>query len=153
LCPIVGHLGENVGYLVLYPYPARTSVERKEMNLSELVGGTIVTAGVKTPLFELATKMEAEGVGSIAITDANGEFVGIVTDRDIVIAVAHSSEISTPAEEVMTVAPDMVEIDTDVSDAVSWLNATGYRHLPVTDDGKLVDIVSIKDLLWAISDN
>jgi predicted transcriptional regulator len=121
LCPIVGHLGENVGYLVLYPYPARTSVERKEMNLSELVGGTIVTAGVKTPLFELATKMEAEGVGSIAITDANGEFVGIVTDRDIVIAVAHSSEISTPAEDVMTVAPDMVEIDTDVSDAVSWL--------------------------------
>jgi CBS domain-containing protein len=53
----------------------------------------------------------------------------------------------------MTVAPDMVEIDTDVSDAVSWLNATGYRHLPVTDDGKLVGIVSIKDLLWAISDN
>jgi CBS domain-containing protein len=97
--------------------------------------------------------MEAEGVGSIAITDANGEFVGIVTDRDIVIAVAHSSEISTPAEEVMTVAPDMVEIDTDVSDAVSWLNATGYRHLPVTDDGKLVGILSIKDLLWAISDN
>ena len=32
-----------------------------------------------------------------------------------------------------------------------WLNATGYRHLPVTEDGKLVGIVSIKDLLWAVT--
>ncbi len=122
------------------------------MNLSELVGGTIVTAEISTQLVELANKMEAEGVGSIAITDANGEFVGIVTDRDIVIAVARSAELATPAEEIMTVAPDTVEIDTDVSDAVLWLNATGYRHLPVTDAGKLVGIVSIKDLLWAVSD-
>lgn len=123
------------------------------MNLSELIGGTIVTAGTTTQLSELASKMEAEGVGSVAITDKHGDFVGIVTDRDIVRAVAQNLEFTTPAETVMTASPDMIEIDTEISDAVSWLNATGYRHLPVTDGGSLVGMISIKDLLWAISDN
>jgi CBS domain-containing protein len=51
----------------------------------------------------------------------------------------------------MTEAPDTIEIDTEVSDAVAWLNATGYRHLPVTDNGTLAGMVSIKDLLWAVA--
>lgn len=123
------------------------------MNLSELIGGTIVTAKTTTQLDELASKMEAEGVGSVAITDHHGDFVGIVTDRDIVKAVAQNADYATPAESVMTTSPDMIEIDTEVADAVRWLNATGYRHLPVTDGGSLVGMVSIKDLLWAISDN
>ncbi len=123
------------------------------MNLSELIGGPIVTADTTTRLAELASKMEAEGVGSVAITDIHGEFVGIVTDRDIVRAVAQKFDFDTPAEMVMTASPDMIEIDTEISDAVRWLNATGYRHLPVTDGGSLVGMISIKDLLWAISDN
>lgn len=123
------------------------------MNLSELIGGTIVTADATTQLAELASKMESEGVGSVAITDKHGDFVGIVTDRDIVRAVAQNLEFTTSAETVMTASPDMIEIDTEISDAVSWLNATGYRHLPVTDGGSLVGMISIKDLLWAISDN
>lgn len=123
------------------------------MNLSELIGGTIVTANTTTQLTELASTMEAEGVGSVAITDNHGDVVGIVTDRDIVRAVAQNLEFTAPAESVMTASPDMIEIDTEISDAVSWLNATGYRHLPVTDGGSLVGMISIKDLLWAISDN
>jgi CBS domain-containing protein len=51
----------------------------------------------------------------------------------------------------MTGAPDTIEIDTEISEAVAWMNATGYRHLPITDDGTLVGMVSIKDLLWAVA--
>lgn len=121
------------------------------MDLSELVAGAVVTAGDKAPLGEVARLMDAEGVGSVVIVDVNEEFVGIVTDRDIVKAMADGSDNTTPADQVMTASPDTVEIDTEVSDAVSWLNATGYRHLPVTDGGNLVGVVSIKDLLWAIT--
>lgn len=50
---------------------------------------------------------------------------------------ADGSDSNTPADQVLIASPDTVEIDTEVSDAVSWLNATGYRHLPVTDGGNL----------------
>ncbi len=120
------------------------------MNISELVAGAIVTAPPSMKLVDVAKLMEAEGVGSVAVLDVNDEFVGIVTDRDIVHAVARSEEDAT-ARDIMTAAPDTVEIDTEISEAVAWMNATGYRHLPVTDNGNLVGMVSIKDLLWAVA--
>jgi len=123
------------------------------MSIDELISGEIVSAGVMTELAELAVIMDTAGVGSVAIIDHAGDFVGIVTDRDIVKAVAQDSQPTTPAKDLMTVSPDTVEVDTDVADAVSWLNATGYRHLPVTREGKLVGVLSIKDLLWAVSDS
>lgn len=121
------------------------------MDLSELVAGPVVTANAAATLGDIAKLMDVEGVGSVAIMDSSQDFVGLVTDRDIVRAMAEGSDAGTTADKVMTVAPDTVEIDTEVSDAVSWLNATGYRHLPVTDNGNLVGVVSIKDLLWAIT--
>lgn len=120
------------------------------MNMSELVAGAIVTAPPGLKLIDVAKLMEAEGVGSVAVVDENDDFIGIVTDRDIVHAVARSEQNAT-AGEIMTAAPDTIEIDTEISEAVAWMNATGYRHLPVTDNGSLVGMVSIKDLLWAIA--
>ena len=120
------------------------------MNMSELVAGAIVTAPPGMKLIDVAKLMEAEGVGSVAVVDDSDDFIGIVTDRDIVHAVARSEDDAT-AGDIMTGAPDTIEIDTEISDAVSWMNATGYRHLPITDNGNLVGMVSIKDLLWAIA--
>jgi CBS domain-containing protein len=121
------------------------------MDLSELVGGPVVTANATSTLGDIAKLMDVEGVGSVAIVNDEEDFVGLVTDRDIVRAMAEGGDASSTAESVMTVSPDTVEIDTEVDAAVSWLNATGYRHLPVTDNGALVGMVSIKDLLWAIT--
>ncbi|MGF1617851.1 MAG: cyclic nucleotide-binding/CBS domain-containing protein [Acidimicrobiia bacterium] len=120
------------------------------MDMSELVAGAIVSAPPGMKLVDVAKLMEAEGVGSVAVLDSNEDFIGIVTDRDIVHAVARSEEHAT-AGEIMTEAPDTIEIDTEISDAVAWMNATGYRHLPITENGKLVGMVSIKDLLWAVA--
>ena len=121
------------------------------MDLSELVAGEIISTSAKTALFDFARLMEDQSVGSIAILDNGGDFVGLVTDRDIVRAVADDLGADTTAGDVMTNDPDTIDINTDVSDAVAWMNATGYRHLPVTDGGRLVGMISIKDLLWAVA--
>jgi CBS domain-containing protein len=94
--------------------------------------------------------MVNEAVGSLAIMDGL-RIVGIVTDRDIVGAVAHGDVSKLTAGDIMTAEPDTIEVDTGIEDAMDWLNATGYRHLPVTDDGRLVGIISVKDLLWAVT--
>jgi CBS domain-containing protein len=79
------------------------------------------------------------------------QFIGLVTDRDMVRLVAEESSFEVPVSKIMTAQPDTVDIDTEVADAADWLNATGYRHLPVTRNGVLVGMISIKDLLWAIA--
>ncbi len=121
------------------------------MNLEEVVSGELVASGPETTMEDLASLMESEGVGSVAILDPHGDFLGIVTDRDIVRAVAEGQSRAVAAKDFMTVMVDTIDLNTDVADAVDWMNATGYRHLPVTQNGRLIGMVSIKDLLWAIA--
>jgi CBS domain-containing protein len=120
------------------------------MNMSDLISGPPVACRPDVLVSELAETMISEGVGSLAVIDGE-RLVGIVTDRDIVQAVADATTGEATAADIMTMGPDTIDVDMEVEDATEWLNATGYRHLPVTDDGRLVGIVSIKDLLWALT--
>lgn len=121
------------------------------MTIGELISGPPMGCAADTPLQEVAETMMNETVGSLAVMDGL-RLLGIVTDRDVVGAVANGGDVSAlTAGDVMTRDPDTIDVEIDVSDATDWLNATGYRHLPVTEDGRLVGIVSIKDLLWAVA--
>jgi CBS domain-containing protein len=120
------------------------------MRVTELVNGPPVSCGSDARVQAVADRMITEEVGSLAVID-EGRLVGIVTDRDIVSAVARSLVDGTVAE-IMTTGPDTIDGEMSIEDAIYWLNATGYRHLPVTEDDRLIGIVSIKDLLWATND-
>lgn len=120
------------------------------MTIAELVSGPPLGCAPDTPIAEVAEMMMSETVGSLAVMDGL-RLLGILTDRDIVEAVASGSITKLTAGDIMTAEPDTIEVDTEIDDAMDWLNATGYRHLPVIEDDKLVGIVSIKDLLWAVT--
>jgi CBS domain-containing protein len=120
------------------------------MTIGELVSGPPLGCAPDTPISEVAEMMMSEAVGSLAVMDGL-RLLGIVTDRDIVQAVANGSITKLMAGDIMTAEPDTIDVDTEIDDATDWLNATGYRHLPVTEDDKLVGIISIKDLLWAVT--
>ena len=77
--------------------------------------------------------------------------VGIITESDVVRAVSEGADAE---EEVvadwMSDAPDTFGPDVEVREAAAWLLEMGYRHMPVMQDGELLGIVSIRDILWAI---
>jgi CBS domain-containing protein len=52
---------------------------------------------------------------------------------------------------LMTPDPDYLESDVNVEDAAAWMLAAGYRHLPVVEDGQVLGILSVKDVLWALT--
>ena len=54
-------------------------------------------------------------------------------------------------EEWMSEAPDTFKPDVTVTEAVAWLLETGYRHLPVVADEDLLGVVTIRDLMWALT--
>ncbi|HEY7703451.1 MAG TPA: CBS domain-containing protein [Acidimicrobiia bacterium] len=122
------------------------------MEIRSLVAGTAVTCPVDTGIRTAAGIMKREDIGSIAVMDGD-TLVGILTERDVLHAAAHSSHLETEQVQTwMSPRPDLVSADADVEEAVMWMLATGHRHLPVVDHGGLVGIVSIKDVLWAITE-
>ncbi|HEX7100913.1 MAG TPA: CBS domain-containing protein [Acidimicrobiia bacterium] len=120
------------------------------MIVEELVAGEVGTCSADTPITEAAKRMIADDVGSLLVMD-DTDIVGIVTERDVLRAVAEGKTQGI-VKAIMTPEPDLLESDVDVMEAAEWMMAAGYRHLPVVQQGKLIGMVSIKDLVWALTE-
>lgn len=121
------------------------------MELRELIGGEVETVSQNTTIVDAAAQMQEMGVGSLAVFD-DYVFSGIFTERDVLQVVASGGD---PEDETvagwMTLYPDSFSPDMQVKEAADWMLAAGYRHLPVVDDGRLIGMASIKDILWALT--
>lgn len=120
------------------------------MQLRELISGEVEAVSPNTTVAEAAHQMQHVGVGSLAVL-ADDEFNGIFTERDVLGVVAAGGD---PEDELvaawMTLYPDSFSPEMEVREAADWMLAAGYRHLPVVEDGRLVGMASIKDILWAL---
>ncbi len=121
------------------------------MRLGDLVGDAPHVCGPDTTVLEAALAMEGSDLGSLAVVEGL-ELVGLVTERDIRRSVAEGIDTATtPVSSLMSGEPDTFDPDLDVWDAAAWIVESGYRHLPVVDDdGSLLGVVSIRDLLKAL---
>lgn len=121
------------------------------MQVRDLLGGELDTCPPDAHVVAAARRMVAEDVGSLAVVE-HGALVGIVTERDVLRAVAEDLiRARTTVADIMTPDPDSLSSDVDIEDACDWMMAAGYRHLPIVDDGELVGMISIKDLMWALT--
>lgn len=120
------------------------------MRLGDLVGDAPYVCGPDTTLFEAAKAMEGSDLGSLAVVEGM-DLLGLVTERDVRRAVANGTDFDTTVSTLMSDDPDTFDPDLDVWDAATWIAESDYRHLPVVDDdGALLGVVSIRDLLKAL---
>jgi CBS domain-containing protein len=108
----------------------------------------VATVVVSDTAYETAKQMVKNQIAAMVVTDEQGEVIGIVTERDMtqrLIAVGLDSK-STLVKDIMTVNPDTLSPNDSVGDALELMQTRNYRHLPVTEDGKCVAIVSIRDI-------
>lgn len=123
------------------------------MTIRELVGGSVVSMKPTDSVRKASELMKEAEVGSVAV-EVDGALEGILTERDVLNAVADYADLDRDSiSKWMTALPDTFGPEMSVDDAADWMLATGYRHLPVVDEvGTLLGMVSIKDVLWALTD-
>jgi CBS domain-containing protein len=101
---------------------------------------------------DAARTLSANEVGALAVV-REGQLIGILSERDIIRACAQGTDLDdTGTDEWMTREPDSLAPDMTVAAAAGWMLAAGYRHLPVVDGADLIGMVSIKDILWALTE-
>jgi CBS domain-containing protein len=98
-------------------------------------------------LAEAARRMRQDQVGAVAVM-AGGRLVGIITERDLMRAVADGVDPERAlASERMTPDPRTIDHDELATTAAERMIELGVRHLPVVDDGAVVGVISARDLL------
>ncbi|MEA3487954.1 MAG: CBS domain-containing protein [Euryarchaeota archaeon] len=92
--------------------------------------------------------MKMSGLGSVVITKS-GNPVGVVTDRDIVLKVMmkNRNPDTVKAKEIMTSPVVTIDVDASLMGACKILTEKGIRRLLVIDDGELVGIVNLRNIL------
>jgi citrate synthase len=121
--------------------------DSKARTVKDLMSSPVVTAAASETVTEAARRMKEQRVGSVVVVEANRP-VGILTERDLVRCSAEGSDpASVKVSEWMTENPDTVQTSETAGDAFKSLSEHGYRHIPVVDDGELVGIVSLRDLM------
>ncbi len=117
------------------------------MKVREMMTTDVASATPDTTLEEIATMMRDEDTGAIPVLD-EGELVGIVTDRDIVIRCIaegrNPSEVT--AEDVMSTDLETIDADADVEEASRLMAEKQVRRLPVVENGRFSGMLSLGDL-------
>jgi len=98
--------------------------------------------------------MNDHHVGSVMVVN-EGNLVGIFTERDVLQRiVAYGLDASiTRISQVMTRELTTITPATEVNEALELITARRHRHLPVVEDGKLVGLISIGDIMRFLSDS
>jgi CBS domain-containing protein len=120
--------------------------------VADVMSRKLLTVEPATDLSEAALKMTERGVGAALVL--SGDHVsGILTERDVLRAVATGPVEGTHVAAWMTRDPETVDVSETLGQAAAVMIHGGFRHLPVLDGDVPVGIVSIRDLMRVVVDD
>lgn len=120
--------------------------------VGEVMSTTLLTVDATATLTEAAAQMDARGVGAALVLNGD-RLSGILTERDVLRAVATGSVEGTKVGAWMTHDPDTVGPEERPGHAAAIMIHGGYRHLPVLDGDSPIGIISIRDLMRLVIDD
>jgi CBS domain-containing protein len=106
----------------------------------------LLKAAPDESIAEAAQHMVARGVGAVLVMDGE-RLDGILTERDILKAVAIGLTENARVRDWMTKNPETIDASDETGHAAALMIHGGFRHLPVMDGGTVAGIVSIRDLM------
>ncbi|WP_041536017.1 CBS domain-containing protein [Parvibaculum lavamentivorans] len=121
------------------------------MNVAAILkakGSDVATVSPQTTLSEVATFLTERRIGAVVVMQ-DRKVLGIVSERDIVKAVARTGAqaLGAPVRDVMTSRVVTCGLNDSVDELMDSMTMGRFRHLPVIEDGELVGIVSIGDVV------
>ncbi len=114
---------------------------------------SIHTIAPEDTVLDALRQMAEKNVGALPVTNADGQLVGIISERDYArkVVLLGRSSIGTPVSAIMTAAVITVDPRQDIKDCMQLMTERHLRHLPVLDEGRLIGLLSIGDLVKEIT--
>ena len=112
-------------------------------------GRAVATAHTETVLKDIAIQLAQKKIGAIVVVDDRDEVVGIVSERDLVRAIASGGHevLQTPVTDSMTRDVITCGEERTIDELMELMTKGRFRHVPVVNNGKLIGLVSIGDVV------
>lgn len=115
----------------------------------DVKGREVVTVHSSMTTIEAARFLSDKKIGAVVVSDNGTDIAGILSERDIVRAAAKRGAdcLEAPVSSIMTKKVTTVSEDRTITQIMEIMTNGRFRHLPVAENGKLVGIVSIGDVV------
>ncbi|NRP12654.1 Inosine-5'-monophosphate dehydrogenase [Aliiroseovarius sp. xm-m-379] len=112
-------------------------------------GHEVITTSPTTSVRDVVAILRDKRIGAIVVIDPEGELVGILSERDIVRALADRPDHTLPGQvqELMTTDVQTCSPDDSSESVLTRMTEGRFRHMPVIEGGQLVGLISIGDLI------
>jgi CBS domain-containing protein len=112
-------------------------------------GSDVVTTRPEATVIEVAKLLKSKRIGAVVVTDADGELCGIISERDLACGMAdHGAELlAMRVADVMTREISTCSPDDGIDRLMRQMTEGRFRHLPVVDEGRMIGIISIGDVV------
>jgi CBS domain-containing protein len=143
----LAHLLEQSQRVIQAQYAESTMADRSlASRLGDVVRRPPVACAPDTPLREALRRMQADGIGAMAVTGPEGAPLGIFTVRDLLRVNAEGGDLDAPIGRIMTRELVTLAPDAAAHEAALAMARHGIRHILVVAEGRLIGLVSEKDL-------
>ena len=126
------------------------------MKVSDILaskGSKVFTVFPDQTIKEAVQLMEAHNVGGLVVINQAGEIQGIITERDLIrYAAKDNPTFSTQVKSIMTTKVIIGVLQDDIDAVAHTMTEKRFRHLPIVEDGKLIGVLSIGDVVKAQRD-
>jgi CBS domain-containing protein len=112
----------------------------------------LLTVAPDVKLNEVAKRMVSRDVGAVLVVQ-DDRLAGILTERDVLRAVAAGLEEETLVRDCMTRDPETIESNETTREAATLMIHGGFRHLPIMEGDEIVGMLSIRDLMRVALDD
>ncbi len=122
-----------------------------ETQVRDVMTRALISVDPSTTLNQISKMMEQGGMGSILVKK-DGNPSGIITDRDYAIKIAaHGVSLDTPVEKIASFSLITINANDSILDAAKVMSDKKIRKLVVTEEGKVVGIITSTDLVNKIA--
>ena len=121
--------------------------------LLESKSTTVFSVPVTVTVSEAVQEMNRRKIGSVLVMEG-GVLVGIFTERDVLMRVvaADRDPKTTPVTHVMTRSPVTIHSSMTIEEVMDMHSGKHFRHLPVVENGRVIGMISVRDILRWLSD-
>jgi len=124
------------------------------MRVRDGMSKVVLTVGPGHTLRQAAEQMARRNLGAAIVVDPEGAGPGIITERDILLAIARGQDpASEPVGEHLTAESVSAEPDWSLEEAAAAMVRGGFRHLIVVEAGETVGVVSMRDIVRCWTDD
>lgn len=111
-------------------------------------GFKVFSVGVDAPLRTIIHELATHHIGVLVVTGSNGEVLGMISERDVIRELARNDNASgRKAGDIMTGTVCKCGPEDTEGEIMERMGKAGVRHLPVEHNGKLVGLISARDIL------